>query len=311
VRAAVIALVSDGQKIQLVSSVGAVSISGSLDLLLPLVLVGLIVLNTMMGSVHERTREISIFSSVGLAPVHIGALFVAEAFVVAVVGVVLGYLLAQTIAAVLLSSGSLAGLSLNYSSTAAVGACLIVMAAVMLSTIYPARRAAALSVPDVTRRWTLPPAVGDLLAFDFPFTVGENDLIGLFTYLTDLFRAYRDSSIGSFATDHVGMTETDGGIAIVMICWLAPYDLGISQSVKLEAIPMPVKGLYRVHVQIQRNSGEAGAWHRQNRRFLTTLRKRFLIWRMFGGEQKARYTAEGRHKLGLAAPERGGEVAGG
>jgi len=289
--------------------VGAVSVSGSLDLLLPLVLVGLIVLNTMMGSVHERTREISIFSSVGLAPVHIGALFVAEAFVVAVVGVVLGYLLAQTIAAVLLSSGSLAGLSLNYSSTAAVGACVIVMAAVMLSTIYPARRAAALSVPDVTRRWKLPEANGDLLDFDFPFTVGDADLIGLFTYLTDLFRAYRDSSIGSFATDHVGMTETDGGVAIVMICWLAPYDLGISQSVKLEAIPMAVKGLYRVRVEIQRNSGEAASWHRQNRRFLTTLRKRFLIWRMFGEEQKARYTAEGRHKLGLAAPGTGTEAA--
>ena len=96
------------------------------------------------------------------------------------------------------------------------------------------------------------------------------------------------------------LTGTDDGVAILMICWLAPYDLGISQSVRMEAKPMAVKGLYSIHVEIQRNSGEAAAWHRQNRRFLTTLRKRFLLWRMFGTEQKNRYTAEGRHKLGMA-----------
>jgi len=296
-RAAVIALVSDGTKTSILTSIGAVSVSGTLDLLLPIILVSLIVLNTMMGSVHERTREISIFSSVGLAPSHIGALFVAEAFVVAVVGVVLGYLLAQVVAAILLSSGTLAGLSLNYSSSAAVGACVVVIAAVMLSTIYPARKASELSVPDVTRRWKLPPAEGDRLRFDFPFTVGQADLVGLFTYLADLFRAYRDSSIGSFATDRVIQRRTAGGIAIDMACWLAPYDLGISQQATFEALPMDVPGLYRVQVTLDRTSGEPDSWHRQNRRFLTALRKRFLVWRLFGAEIKARYTREGRKRM--------------
>lgn len=296
-RAAVLALVSDGKTVQLLTSIGAFSVTGTLDLLLPIMLAGLIVMNTMLGSVHERTREISIFSSVGLAPVHIGALFVAEAFVVAVVGVVLGYLLAQVVAAALLSAGSLAGLSLNYSSSGAVGACVIVFAAVMLSTIYPARRASELSVPDVTRRWILPPPAGDRLEFDFPFTVGDADLIGLFAYLTDLFRAYRDSSIGSFATDHVVMARTEKGVAILMLCWLAPYDLGISQSVKMEALPMDVKGLNRIRIEIERNSGEAGAWYRQNRRFLTTLRKRFLIWRMLGEDRRRAYAERGAHRL--------------
>ncbi|MEK7477427.1 MAG: FtsX-like permease family protein [Candidatus Coatesbacteria bacterium] len=296
-RAAVIALVSDGQKTSLLTSIGAVSVSGTLDLLLPILLVSLIVLNTMMGSVHERTREISIFSSVGLAPSHIGALFVAEAFVVAVVGVVLGYLFAQIVASVLLRSGTLAGLSLNYSSSAAVGACVVVIAAVMLSTIYPARKASQLSVPDVTRHWKLPPAEGDRLRFDFPFTVGQNDLVGLFTYLAALFRAYRDSSIGSFATDGVIQRRTVDGIAIEMACWLAPYDLGISQQATFEAIPMNVPGLYRVQVTLDRLSGETGSWHRQNRRFLTALRKRFLVWRLFGPEIKARYAEEGARRM--------------
>jgi len=306
-RTAVIALVSDGSRVQLLTSVGAVSVQGAFDLLLPLVLVGLIVLNTMMGSVHERVKEIAIFSSVGLAPVHIGALFVAEAFVVAIVGVVLGYLLAQTVAAVLLSSGTLAGLSLNYSSSAAVGACLIVITAVMLSTIYPAKRASALAVPDVTRRWILPQPQGDRLEFDFPFTVGKADLVGMFAYLADLFRAYRDSSIGSFATDHVVLSRTDQGVAITFTCWLAPYDLGISQDVRMETIPMEVPGLNRIRVSLIRRSGEAVSWHRQNRSFLTALRKRFLVWRMFGADRKARYARQGEEQM----HERIKEVAGG
>ncbi len=296
-RAAVLALVSDGETVQLLTSIGAFSVTGTLDLLLPIMLAGLIVMNTMLGSVHERTREISIFSSVGLAPVHIGALFVAEAFVVAVVGVVLGYLLAQMVAAALLSAGSLAGLSLNYSSSGAVGACAIVIAAVMLSTIYPARRASELSVPDVTRRWVLPPPVGDRLEFDFPFTVGDADLVGLFAYLTDLFKAYRDSSIGSFATDAVELTRTEKGVAITMVCWLAPYDLGISQRVRMEALPMDVKGLNLIRIELDRDSGEAGSWFRQNRRFLTTLRKRFLIWRMLGEDRRREYARRGAGRL--------------
>jgi len=296
-RAAVMALVSDGSTIQLLTSIGAVSVKGVLALLIPLALACLIVLNTMMGSVHERVREISIFSSVGLAPTHIGALFVAESFVVAIVGVVLGYLLAQVVSATLLSLGALKGLSLNYSSSAAVGACIIVMAAVMISTIYPARKASELAVPDVTRRWKLPRPDGDLMVFDFPFTVGATDLIGMFTYLTELFKAFRDSSIGSFSTDQVVFRRGNDGVAIEMACWLAPYDLGISQRVMLEALPMEVKGLYRIQVTLERRSGEAGSWYRQNRRFLTTLRKRFLIWRMFGAELKGRYEARGQEHL--------------
>lgn len=297
-RAAVMSLVSDGKKVSFLTSIGAVSVKGVLDLLLPIVLVGLIVLNTMMGSVHERVREIGIFSSVGLAPVHIGALFMAESFVVAVVGVTLGYLLAQMVAAVLLSGGSLTGLSLNYSSGAAVGACVLVMAAVMLSTIYPARRASELSVPDVTRRWKLPRPEGDVLSFDFPFTVGRADLVGLFTYLADLFQAYRDSSIGSFATAKVDLNRTPGGVALTFDCWLAPYDLGISQEARMEAFPMQVPGLYRIAMTLTRRSGEVASWHRQNRAFLTALRKRFLIWRMFGPELKGRYAAEGERRMG-------------
>jgi hypothetical protein len=49
----------------------------------------------MISSVYERKNEIGIYTSVGLAPSHVGFLFVAEAMALAVISVVLGYLLAQ------------------------------------------------------------------------------------------------------------------------------------------------------------------------------------------------------------------------
>ena len=41
----------------------------------------------------SRIREISIFSSLGLAPTHIGALFMAESCVYAIIGGMAGYLI--------------------------------------------------------------------------------------------------------------------------------------------------------------------------------------------------------------------------
>ena len=73
------------------------TLEGIIDLILPIVIAALTVLNTMYGSVYERKNELYVFSAVGLAPNHIRWLFFAEAMVYAVVGAVGGYLLAQAL----------------------------------------------------------------------------------------------------------------------------------------------------------------------------------------------------------------------
>ena len=74
----------------------------------------------MLGAVYERTREIGTLNAIGLAPVHVSGLFIAEAVALAVIGAVMGYLLGQTAAQVMGSLGWLQGLELNYSSLSAV-----------------------------------------------------------------------------------------------------------------------------------------------------------------------------------------------
>ena len=68
---------------------------GASNLVVPILLVILITLNTMISHVYERKREIATYTSVGLAPAHVGFLFIVEALSLAVISVVIGYIIAQ------------------------------------------------------------------------------------------------------------------------------------------------------------------------------------------------------------------------
>ena len=288
-------------KVSIYSSLGMTSFSGMSNLFIPILIASLIVLNTMMGSVYERFREIGIYSSVGLAPGHISWLFIAESCVYSVLGVVAGYLSGQIIAKVLIELNLLAGFTLNYSSLAAVLSCMLVMAVVMLSTIYPARKASQMAVPDVTRKWKLPPPEGDEWNFEFPFTVSGHEVLGLNVFLIGYFDSYSEESIGTFYTDGAKLSrrETPAGeaYAIDMNIWLAPFDLGVSQHVTLHAIPDAEHHIYSVALTLRRLSGEDASWRRVNQRFMNVIRKQFLIWRTVDTEAKESYRQQGSEIL--------------
>jgi len=288
---------SEKGKVTAYSSMGLSSLGGLKNLLIPVVIAALIVLNTMMGSVYERFREISIYSSVGLAPVHISALFIAESCVYAVLGAIAGYLVGQVVGTTVCWLNLLPGITLNYSSLSAVVSTLIVMAVVLLSTVYPAKVASDVSVPDVTRRWVFPEPDGDNWVFDFPFTVSSAQVLGMYVFLNNFFDGYREESVGAFYTDDVRFSTFEGehgiGYLIEMRAWLSPFDMGISQDVELRALPTEDEGISRIQVCIRRLSGEVSSWKRLNRRFLTEIRKQFLIWRTVPPYTKAEYAEEG------------------
>ncbi len=193
---------------KLYSSVESTNYEGFASLLVPIMIAALIIANTMLGSVFERTKEIGIYSSIGLAPVHIAALFIAEAIVYAVLGSITGYLVAQTFAKIATTTGAFPYLTFNYSSSSAVISTLIVMATVLLSTIYPAYQASRLSQPD-DRRWELEPPVGDLWRIQFPFTVSGSQPLGVAQFLADFFGTHTDTSVGGFYTDGVSLSSLE------------------------------------------------------------------------------------------------------
>ena len=307
-RVAMTLFVGKDDKVHVYSSIGSTSIGGISNFLIPILVAAMIVLNTMMGAVHERFREISVYSSVGLAPSHIAALFLAESSVFATVGAVMGYLVGQSLTLILVNTDMLAGLSLNYSSLSAIWSAVVVMATVFLSTAYPAKKAADMAVPDVGREWKFPDPEGDEWSFDFPFTIGSVEVLGMYAYLTRVFESYEEGSLGAFVTENVEMRSevVDGKnvYQISMMTWLAPYDLGISQRVSLSAAPAEAEHeLYAVWVEIHRESGDVASWQRINRRFLSVLRKRFLVWRTLSQELKGEYAVTGDEILKMDRTE--------
>jgi hypothetical protein len=271
-----------------------VEASGIRDLIIPVVLGGLIVFATMLGSVADREREIYTFSSLGLAPGHVGMLFFAESSVYAVVGGMGGYLLGQ-LASKLLSMASAAGWfmapAMNFSSMNAIVTIFIVMGVVLLSTLYPAAKASKSANPGVQRTWRMPDPVGDVFDIRFPFTVSEYDLTGVASYLEEHFLTFSDTSIGVFATTscRVLRQKENDMLGFAADVALAPFDLGVEQSVVILSEPSDVEGIDEIRVLVRRRSGAYSDWRRANRVFVMELRRQFLLWRTISADVAADY----------------------
>lgn len=283
------------------SSMGSTSVTGMSDLLIPILVAALIVLNTMLGAVYERMKEIHIFSSIGLAPSHVAVLFIAEAFVYSILGAVIGYLIGQVGAKILTLTGWFAGLSLNYSSLAAIVSTIVVIIVVLLSTIYPAKKASQVATPGVERRWQVPEPDGDRWEIRLPFSVTGQQAIALNEFMTEWFDAYEEYSIGDFVTEnterHEFESEYGKGYRITLMAWLAPFDLGVSQHVTLQTTPAAMENVFDLDLILHRESGDVSSWKRVNRRFLNTLRKQFLIWRTLGMEERELYALSEEERL--------------
>jgi hypothetical protein len=167
-----------------------------------------IVLNTMIGSVYERRREIGIYTSVGLAPSHVAFLFIAEAMAFAVLSVVLGYLVAQAAAKLFAGTALWSGITVNYSSLAGVAAMVLVILVVLISVIYPSRVAANIAIPDVNRSWSMPDAKQSQMDITLPFLVKRDEQKSLGGFLLSHFTSHQDVSHGLFSTGEIAFDLT-------------------------------------------------------------------------------------------------------
>ena len=281
------------------SAVSNLQYQGAANLLVPILIVIFITLNTMIGHVHERQREISTYTSVGLAPTHVAFLFIVEALSMAVISTVIGYILAQLSAKYLGNTALFSQLTFNYSSLASVACMFLVFSVVFLASLYPARVAARIAMPDVNRSWTLPEPEGDRITMNLPFLLKHEEEHGVMGFLEAFYVSHQDTVNESFITDLTSMdfdtppvVPADPTISACLLLrtsvWLAPFDFGIKQTLLLHCCPsMDNKGYLEIALQMVRVSGERSAWMRANKRFIKLLRKQMLLWRLLDNESKA------------------------
>jgi len=283
----------------LCSAVASTGFKGASDLIIPILIAACIVLNTMLGSVYERVKEIGIYSSLGLAPIHIASLFIAEACVYAILGAIAGYLFGQSLSKVLLMAHALKGLNLNYSSLSAVLSTLIIMAVVLASVMYPAKKASEIAVPGIERRWRLPDPENDQLVMTLPFTVTGDQALGVNMFLKEFLEAHADYSLGHFSTGDISLAAEPHvkgeAFRLSLMVWLAPYDLGVSERLTLRTEPsLDEEEVFEIRAIIARESGDESSWIRVTRNFVNMLRKQYLIWRTFPIGLKGQYGQRGR-----------------
>lgn len=283
--------------------------SGPKSLLVPLAIGGLIILNTMLGAIAERRRDIYIYTSMGLAPLHVGVLFLAEAATYGLMGSIFGYIVGQGVATVFSKMGLLAGITLNYSGTHAVMTMFMVMVVVVFSSLLPAYMAGKLAVPSANMSWKVPAPVDDRIRDILPFTVTEKTANGVVLFLYEYLEAHRDGAIGHFTTDDLKTFTVKADdietMGIEGTAWLVPYDLGVRQNFKILVRPTGDDDVCEMTIELQRGSGQVSTWHNLNKVFLADLRKQLLGWRKLKLERMLQYITASAERTGRSLVELG------
>jgi putative ABC transport system permease protein len=113
--------------------------------LIALVVGGIGIVNMMLMSVTERTREIGIMKAIGATNKDVLSLFLVEAATISLIGGILGVLAGVAISAVVstfISGFVIADMPLIIAPEVLIGGLIIALVTGVISGLYPARRAA-------------------------------------------------------------------------------------------------------------------------------------------------------------------------
>lgn len=276
------------------SAVASSQARGIENIIIPVIIAMLIVMNTMIASVMERRKEIGILSAIGLSPRQISSLFFIESLVYAIIGATGGYLIAQIVAKIVSTTNLFPELYLNLSSANSMIASCILLAVVLLSTIYPARMARKLAVSAETEEWAIEPSQEESWQIQLPFTVSQQHAEALARFYYRWLQEYEDFTIGDFVTESVILkkeAEHEESYRVSAKCWIAPFDLGVQQQMDIVLNPTEMKGVFSVNLTLNRISGDPEHWINLNKNFIRKVRKQFLVWRALSPHESAVYFA--------------------
>jgi hypothetical protein len=264
--------------------------------LIPVVLVigALNVLVTLLGNLREKTKEIYVYSAVGLSPSGAVIMFLVETSVFAVLGAFVGYYLGFLLNRAFLQLGFLPpGFAFNYASLFTIISISVLLAAAMLTSLYPARVAASLITPSLERKWKPPTKPrGGVWEVPMPLSLPSlEEARGLVEFLQEYYEG-AGAEKPSFRVVRVARPEP---LRLQLEVALAPYELGMTQTAEIAAEYSKVENRYRVATVLKHVSGPEKMWASYAYFFIDDLRKQLLLWRALSAEERQRYI-RGRQK---------------
>ena len=273
------------------------TVTGLAKIIVPVILCILIVLNTMMANVEERRAEVEMLGAVGLSPAQISFLLLSESAVFSVLGIVFGTFAGLMLAYALRFFPVLTGLSLNFASLLSLALAMGTGLVVLLATLIPARKAAAMAAPSGMANWVLPePSEGGTIRFDLPFTLTRGNAVGMMAFFRQFLLNHADTASQDFNCRDIRLAVLSGeapALHIAARMWLAPYDLDVAQQLSVRVTPTENPGVYGVRIGLRRTSGTEEAWLRTNYAFMDLVRHQFLLWRNLDNASRMKYIEQG------------------
>ena len=278
------------------------SVFGMEFMIIPIILVSLILVTTLLGSIHERLREASIYSALGLSPTLVATMFLTEGVVYAVIGEIIGYILGATMANILRLYGGAEYIGINYSSSAVSMVIGLTFAVIIAASGYPFIKIARLVTPSLERKWkpkTKPK--GDIWEVPLPFVfTSEREVFGLIAYLKEFMEARRYERMGSFTTlEEVNIESVpDERYSVITTVRLAPFELNLNQNVVITFLKSKTERKIFTVLTVKRLSGPYNSWLTSNLRFIDEIRKQLLTWRLLKPEEREKYISTGVKVVG-------------
>ena len=264
----------------------------------PVILVSLIIFNMMFSLVYQRQRDTKILSSIGLAPLHVIGLFLAEAVTYALIASVIGYTIGILILKLLVP---VMGPSFypNYASSMVIIAIALSFVTTILPSIIPAIKIGSLVTPSFERKWRISTKPREnTWIIPTPIRAKKEEIIGLLLYIKEFLDEYRieraHKTFASIDMAKLATSEIEGKKSIILRTkvMLYPWEAGLKQIV--EVLALPEDTFYRITVSLKLFEGPRDVWIRSNRLFLDVLRKQLLLWRSLTPKNRKKYIERGK-----------------
>ncbi len=285
--------------IYLLSKISTITIMGWEFQIIPMAIVCITVLMIMIDSVYGRQREIFIYSAIGLSPLHVAFMFLAESLIYAVIGGIIGYISAIAIGKIITLIFPIA---FNASSVWVINSIGISMIIVILSSIFPVYKASKLVTPSLERVWRMPTKpMGDEWNIPLPFRISSEEVNGIIAYLIEFIEAHKERGLGIFRVLSYNYICKQKHRELRIMMHIKPYELGIRQELKVMITPdIEIPDRCRFSIYIKKLSGPRKEWISTNRIIIDNFRKQMLIWRSLSSKEKAFYISrfkKGEHNV--------------
>jgi len=282
-----------------VSVYTSISLLGIQNIFVLLAICMFAIFNMMLGIIEERTKEIGILSAIGLSPLHVSFMFLAEIIDYAIITATLGYIVGVIGISIIQKFNLMAGVVLNYSSNVVVIALAMTILSTIAASLLPVRKASRLVTPSLERKWkvTTKPK-GTEWTIPLPFSSTPEELPGVLIFIHEFISSHSREGVGGFISSDAAISDIQHGAnkykGVKCRIHLPPYDQGLTQDVYIIANFDNARRKYDFIVHTIRLSGIEGTWKRSNLLFVNDIRKQLLIWRTLRQEDREEYIKKGK-----------------